>query len=104
MIVRVRLLQLQMIVPGQVYFMRTSAGVTKAPKMRKNPTSKPGIKPARRVRRTLWCAVILLALIGIAVVVRRTVALLPILVNGYTPPAPTSNPVAAQFAALDDIF
>ena len=45
-----------------------------------------------------------LALIGIAVVVRRTVTLVPILVNGYTPPAPASNPVAAQFAALDDIF
>jgi len=45
-----------------------------------------------------------LALIGIAVVVRRTVTLVPILVTGYTPPAPASNPVAAQFAALDDIF
>jgi uncharacterized membrane protein len=45
-----------------------------------------------------------LALIGIAVVVRRTVTLVPILVNGYAPPAPASNSVAAQFAALDDIF
>jgi hypothetical protein len=62
------------------------------------------IKPAQRVRRTLWSAVMVLALIGIAVVVRRTVTLVPILVNGYTPPAPASNPVAAQFAALDDIF
>lgn len=62
------------------------------------------IKPARRVRRTLWSIVILLALIGIAVVLRRTITLVPILVNGYTPPAPASNPVAAQFAALDDLF
>jgi Predicted membrane protein (DUF2306) len=46
----------------------------------------------------------LLALIGIAVVVRRTITLVPILINGYHPPAPTSNPVAAQFAAPDDIF
>jgi hypothetical protein len=45
-----------------------------------------------------------LALIGIAVVVRRAVTLAPILVNGYHPPAPASNPVAAQFAALDDLF
>jgi Predicted membrane protein (DUF2306) len=62
------------------------------------------IKLVRRVRRTLWTAVIVLALIGIAVVVRRAVTLTPILVNGYTPPAPASNPVAAQLAALDDIF
>ena len=45
-----------------------------------------------------------LALIGIAVVVRRTITLVPILVNGYTPPVLASNPVAAQFAALDDLF
>src|SRR5213593_283867 len=61
-------------------------------------------KPARRVRRTLWSIVILLALIGIAVVIRRTVNLVPILINGYTPPAAASNPVAAQFARLDDLF
>jgi hypothetical protein len=61
-------------------------------------------KPARRVRRTLWSVVLVLALIGIAVVVRRTITLAPILVNGYHPPAPASNPVAAQFAALDDLF
>src|SRR5215212_2875588 len=62
------------------------------------------IKSERRIWRTLWSVVMVLALIGIAVVVRRTVTLVPILVNGYTPPAPASNPVAAQFAALDDIF
>jgi len=62
------------------------------------------MKPARRVRRTLWSVVILLALIGIAVVVRRTINLIPILITGYRPTAATSNPVAAQFAALDDVF
>jgi hypothetical protein len=62
--------------------------------------SERTIKPARRVQRTLWSIVSLLALIGIAVVVRRTISLVPILINGYHPPAPTSNPVAAQFAAL----
>jgi uncharacterized membrane protein YozB (DUF420 family) len=62
------------------------------------------MKPALRMQRPLWSVVILLALIGIAVVIRRTVNLLPILINGYTPLAATSNPVAAQFAALDDVF
>ncbi len=62
------------------------------------------MKRANGIQRTLWSAVILLALIGIAVVIRRTVNLVPILLNGYTPPAAASNPVAAQFAALDDVF
>jgi Predicted membrane protein (DUF2306) len=61
-------------------------------------------KPASRIQRIVWSAVIMLALIGVAVVVRRTVNLVPILINGYHPPAATSNPVAAQFAALDDVF
>ena len=62
------------------------------------------MKPALRIRRTLWSAVILLALIGIAVVVRRATNLVPILTNGYAPPAAASNPTAAQLAALDDVF
>ena len=62
------------------------------------------MKPALRIRRTLWSAVIVLALIGIAVVVRRTTNLMPILINGYAPPATASNPTAAQLAALDDVF
>jgi uncharacterized membrane protein len=28
----------------------------------------------------------------------------PILINGYTPPAPPANPALAQFVALDDVF
>jgi uncharacterized membrane protein len=32
------------------------------------------------------------------------VHLLPIVVSGYHPPATPSNPIAAQFAALDDLF
>jgi hypothetical protein len=59
---------------------------------------------ALRIQRLLWSAVSLLVLIGIAVVLRRTVNLVPILINGYHPPAAASNPVAAQFAALDDVF
>jgi Predicted membrane protein (DUF2306) len=62
------------------------------------------MKPARRVRRTLWSVVTVLALIGIAVVVRRTAHLVPILINGYHPPAAMSNLTAAQLAALDDVF
>ncbi len=46
----------------------------------------------------------MLALIGVAVVVRRTTQLVPILMDGYTPPAAASTSIAAQFAALDDVF
>src|SRR5580765_5246876 len=62
------------------------------------------MKPGIRVRGALWSAVIFLAFIGSAVAVRRMVHLVPIVVRGYHPPAVTSNPVAAQFAALDDLF
>ncbi len=58
----------------------------------------------RRPSRAVWGIVILLAAIGVAVAVRRTVQLLPILLNGYAAPAPATNPVAAQFAALDGLF
>jgi uncharacterized membrane protein len=43
-------------------------------------------------------------LIGVAVVVRRAVKLVPIVANGYHPPAAASNPVAAQFIPQDDLF
>jgi uncharacterized membrane protein len=62
------------------------------------------MKPGIRLRRAVRSAVVFLAVIGVAVVVRRTVKLVPIVVNGYHPPAPPSNPVAAQFAPLDDLF
>ncbi len=62
------------------------------------------MKPGIRVRRALWSAVIFLALIGSAVAARRMVQLIPIAVRGYHPRAVTSNPVAAQFASLDDLF
>lgn len=42
-------------------------------------------------------------MIGAAVIVRRTVALWPVLLHGYHTTA-SANPVAAQFAGLDDIF
>ena len=57
-----------------------------------------------RVQRTAWTAVVVLALIGVAIVVRRTAQLVPILLNGYQPPAATANPPATPFAALDGIF
>jgi hypothetical protein len=57
-----------------------------------------------RVRRMMWRMIIFLVVIGVAVVVRRTVYLVPILINGYNPPAPLSNPTVAQFVALDDVF
>ena len=62
------------------------------------------MKPGIRVRRAIWGLVIFLAFIGSAVAVRRMVHLVPIIVGGYHPPGVTSNPVAAQFGALDDLF
>ena len=56
------------------------------------------------LRRALWSAVIFLALIGSAVAVRRMAHLVPIVIGGYHPPAVSSNPAAARFAALDDVF
>jgi len=61
-------------------------------------------KSSSRVQRMLWSAVIFLVLISVAVVVRWTVHLVPLLINGYRPPAAPSNPVAAQLLALDDLF
>ena len=58
----------------------------------------------RRNGRAVWVVVILLAAIGVAVAVRRAAQLLPILLNGYAAPAPATNPVAAQYAALDGLF
>jgi len=62
------------------------------------------MQPNGRVIRWLWSAVVLLVLIGVFVVTRRTMHLVPILINGYVPPAIPSNPTMAQFQALDDIF
>jgi uncharacterized membrane protein len=56
------------------------------------------------LRRTLWGGVIFLAVIGVAVAARRIVNLAPIVVHGYHPPARSSNPIATQFAGVDDIF
>jgi len=57
-----------------------------------------------RIQRILWGLTIFLALIGVAVVLRRTLLLALILINGYKPPVATGSSTAAQFAALDDIF
>jgi len=62
------------------------------------------MKPGIRLRCALWSAIIFLAFIGVVVALRRMVHLLPVVVRGYHPPAATSNPVAARFAALDDLF
>jgi uncharacterized membrane protein len=62
------------------------------------------MKPGIRTRRVLWSAVIFLAFIGTAVALRRIVKLVPIALHGYRPPTAPSNPVAAQFTALDDLF
>jgi hypothetical protein len=62
------------------------------------------MKPGAGVRRALWSAVIFLVLIGSAVAIRRMVHLVPIVTAGYHPPAATTNPAAARFAAMDDLF
>lgn len=62
------------------------------------------MESSNRLRRFLWAAVIFLSMIGVAVAVRRTVVLLPVVLHGYHPPPPPANPVAAQFAPLDDLF
>jgi uncharacterized membrane protein len=55
-------------------------------------------------QRAVWFAVIFLALIGVAVAVRRMVHLVPVVVHGYHPLAIPSNPRLAQLTALDDLF
>ncbi|HEY1483577.1 MAG TPA: DUF2306 domain-containing protein [Candidatus Acidoferrum sp.] len=62
------------------------------------------MEPSSRLRRVLWTGVIFLAVIGVAVAVRRMVVLLPVILHGYRPPPPPPNPVAAQFVLLDDFF
>src|ERR1700676_211335 len=62
------------------------------------------MEPGNRIRRVLWGAVIFLALIGTAVAVRRMVKVVPVVLHGYHPPPPASNPVVAPFGALDDLF
>jgi uncharacterized membrane protein len=74
------------------------------PDPQEGPRNSWNMKPGIRTRRWLWRVVMLLVLIGVFAVVRRTTHLVPIVINGYRPPAPTSNPMATQFLALDDIF
>jgi uncharacterized membrane protein len=62
------------------------------------------MKDLRRATRVVWGAVVFLAAIGCAVAVRRIVHVVPVVIHGYRAPAVASNPVAAQFAALDDLF
>src|SRR4051812_16658219 len=56
------------------------------------------------LRRALWTALAFLTFIGCAVVIRRVVALTPVLLHGYHPSAAVANPIAARFGNLDDIF
>jgi uncharacterized membrane protein len=60
--------------------------------------------PGIRLRRSVWGATIFLAVIGVAVAVRRIVHLVPIAAHGYHSPPTTTNPRIAQFIALDDLF
>jgi uncharacterized membrane protein len=62
------------------------------------------MKPGIGRQRAVWYGVIFLAVIGVAVAVRRMVHVVPIVLHGYHPPPAPSNPRLAQFAALDDLF
>jgi uncharacterized membrane protein len=62
------------------------------------------MKPGIGRQRAVWYGVIFLAVIGVAVAVRRMVHVVPIVLRGYHPPAAPTNPRLAQFAALDDLF
>src|SRR5262249_12011578 len=55
-----------------------------------------------RIQRLVWGITIFLAFIGVAVVLRRTIVLVPVLLNSYHPP--TASGSAAQFVALDAVF
>jgi len=60
---------------------------------------------ARKGReRIVWSAVIFLAVVGVAVAVRRITNLVPIVAHGYHPAPVPPNPRLAQLAALDDLF
>jgi hypothetical protein len=61
-------------------------------------------RPTNLLYRLVWSVVILLAVIGIAIVVRRTINLMPILINGYNPSVVALDPAPTQLAALDDVF
>ncbi|HLY69131.1 MAG TPA: DUF2306 domain-containing protein [Puia sp.] len=52
----------------------------------------------------IYIVVAVLTLIGIAIVVRRTLSLIPVLAHGYVPPKPASNPQLEALSRLDDIF
>jgi uncharacterized membrane protein len=62
------------------------------------------MEPGIRFRRVLWSALIFLAVVGVAVAIRRIVYLGPILARGYSPPAVIPGSRGAQFVALDEVF
>jgi hypothetical protein len=63
-----------------------------------------GMKKSKPNLTGVYTVLALLTLIGIAIVLRRTLKLVPVLVNGYQPPKPASNPQLQVLANLDDIF
>jgi len=58
----------------------------------------------KRTLRQIYGIIIFLTLVGIAIVVRRAVKLLPIVISGYHPHAIQSNPQLEALAKTDDIF
>ncbi len=62
------------------------------------------MEPGVGKRRALWGTVIFLALIGVAIGVRRTLNLVPVVAHGYRAPTVPCNPRLAQLTAMDDLF
>jgi uncharacterized membrane protein len=62
------------------------------------------MKPGVGFRRAIWGVVIFLAVIGIAVALRRMAHLLPVAFRSHRAAAAATNHRATQFAALDDLF
>jgi hypothetical protein len=56
------------------------------------------------LRRALWTALAFLTFIGCVVVIRRVLALTPVLLHGYHSPMAAANPIAARFGNLDATF
>ena len=57
------------------------------------------MKNSKLINRTVYAALALLSLTGIFIVIRRTILVVPVLINGYQPPAVTS-----MFTQMDEIF
>ncbi len=70
----------------------------------------PGVRPQENIKsdksnlKWIYTIVIFLSLIGVAIVARRTLKLVPVLINGFQAHKPQANANLEQLAATDDLF